>query len=295
MNPYILTDDSLTIVIDGKALTMRNDNANWQATLDALNNEDWDALPNLFYESKAVEDYFDAEAGVTVKDGAVFYTADGQEEALHGVVVDKILHFMRNKLPYKPLVRFVGKLANNPSRRAIDELYTFLEHKNMPITPDGNFIAYKGVRSDFKDHYSGKFDNSDGLTLSMRRNQACDDADIGCSYGFHAGSYEYAKGYSSGGGHLLRVEIDPSDVVSVPKDCDCQKLRTAKYKVVALHETIEAPLDEGIYGDYDEEYDDPYRDDDEIARENAYSDEENEAYAEGYNQAKQDLGYGDDD
>lgn len=295
MNPYILTDDSLTIVIDGKALTMRNDNANWQATLDALNNEDWDALPNLFDESKAVEDYFDAEAGVTVKDGAVFYTADGQEEALHGVVVDKILHFMRNKLPYKPLVRFVGKLANNPSRRAIDELYTFLEHKNMPITPDGNFIAYKGVKSDFKDHYSGKFDNSVGQTLSMRRNQVCDDADIGCSYGFHAGSYEYAKGYSSGGGHLLRVEIDPSDVVSVPKDCDCQKLRTAKYKVVALHETIEAPLDEGIYGDYDEEYDDPYRDDDEIARENAYSDEENEAYAEGYNQAKQDLGYGDDD
>ena len=48
MNPYILTDESLTIVIDGKALSMRNDNANWQATLDALNNEDWDALPNLF-------------------------------------------------------------------------------------------------------------------------------------------------------------------------------------------------------------------------------------------------------
>ena len=289
MNPYILTDDSLTIVIDGKALTMRNDNANWQATLDALNNEDWDALPNLFDESKAVEDYFDAEAGVSVKDGAVFYTADGQEEALHGVVVDKILHFMRNKLPYKPLVRFVGKLANNPSRRAIDELYTFLEHKNMPITPDGNFIAYKGVKSDFKDHYSGKFDNSVGQTLSMRRNQVCDDADIGCSYGFHAGSYEYAKGYSSGGGNLLRVEIDPSDVVSVPKDCDCQKLRTAKYKVVALHETIEAPLDEGIYGDYDEDYDDSYRDDDEIARENAYSDEENETYAAGWNAAKQDL------
>ena len=54
----------------------------------------------------------------------------------------------------------------------------------------------------------------------------------------------------------MRVEIDPADVVSVPKDCDCQKLRTSKYKVVALHETIETPLDEGIYGDYDEDFDD---------------------------------------
>ena len=116
----------------------------------------------------------------------------------------------------------------------------------------------------------------------MRRNQVCDDADIGCSDGFHAGSYEYAKGYTHGGGHLLRVEIDPSDVVSVPKDCDCQKLRTAKYKVVALHETIETPLDEGIYGEYDD-----------VAFDDPYSDGENEAYAEGYNQAKQDLGLDD--
>jgi hypothetical protein len=116
----------------------------------------------------------------------------------------------------------------------------------------------------------------------MKRNQVCDDADVGCSDGFHAGSYEYAKGYAHGGGHLMRVEIDPSDVVSVPKDCDCQKLRTAKYTVVALHETIETPLDDGIYGEYDGDYDDPY-----------YSDEETEAYDNGYNQAKSDLGLSD--
>lgn len=261
MNPYILTDESLTVVLNGKAMTMRHDHVNWQSTLDALSNEDWDALPHLFDESKAVEDYFDAEAGVEVRDGAVYLS--GEEEPMHGVVVEKILHFMRNGLPYKPLVRFVGKLADNPSRRAINELYTFLEHKAMPLTPDGNFIAYKGVRHDFTDHYSGKFDNSVGQTLEMRRNAVCDDADVGCSYGFHAGSYEYAKGYTGGGGHLLRVEIDPSDVVSVPKDCDCQKLRTCKYIVVALHETIETPLDEGIYGEWDEDYEDDYEGEDE--------------------------------
>ena len=287
--PYIISNNSITVYLNGKDLTMSVDHVNFDNVKEAIRDKRWDELEDLFDQTVAVEKYLDGN--ITVEGNTVHY---GLEE-VHGHVVDRILEFMRDGLPHEPLVKFLDKLMLNPSRRSVEELYRFLEHKNMPLTPNGNFLAYKGVTSDFKDHYSGKFDNSVGQTLSMRRNQVCDDADIGCSYGFHAGSYEYAKGYSSGGGHLLRVEIDPSDVVSVPKDCDCQKLRTAKYKVVALHETIETPLDEGIYGDYDEEYDDPYRDDDEIARENAYSDEENEAYAEGYNQAKQDLGYGDDD
>jgi hypothetical protein len=166
----------------------------------------------------------------------------------------------------------------NPSRRAVDELYKFLENKNMPITESGNFVAYKGVKSNFTDMWSGKFDNSVGQTLEMARNRVCDDADIGCSYGFHAGSYDYAKGYASGGGHLMLVEIDPSDVVSVPKDCSCQKLRTAKYRVINKYETIdEPPLNEGIYDDYESDWNE---DEGETF---------NEGYSEGYEQAKKDI------
>jgi hypothetical protein len=68
---------------------------------------------------------------------------------------------------------------------------------------------------------------------------------------------EYAKGYGNGG-NLMIVEINPADVVSVPNDCDCQKLRTCKYKVAALFERkLEEPLcDEyGDYEDYDEDED----------------------------------------
>tara|TARA_B100000424_G_scaffold133907_1_gene101524 strand:- start:1877 stop:2737 length:861 start_codon:yes stop_codon:yes gene_type:complete len=247
--PYILTEESLTVVVDGKAMTMQKDHPAWTQAIDALNNEEYDRLENLFDVSKAVADYVDDESGISVREGTVFF----QDEPIHNTVVDKILSFMRQGLPFKPLVRFLGKLMANPSRRAVNELYTFLEHKSMPITPNGNFVAYKGVTKDFKDFHTGKFDNSIGQTLSMVRNSVCDDANIGCSYGFHAGSYEYAKGYASNGGHLLRVEIDPTDVVSVPLDCSCQKLRTAKYKVIALHESIERPLDDGIYGEYDED------------------------------------------
>ncbi len=277
--PYILTEESLTVVVDGKAMTMQKDHPAWTQAIDALNKEEYDRLENLFDVSKAVADYVDDESGISVREGTVFF----QDEPIHNTVVDKILSFMRQGLPFKPLVRFLGKLMANPSRRAVNELYTFLEHKSMPITPNGNFVAYKGVTKDFKDFHTGKFDNSIGQTLSMVRNSVCDDANIGCSYGFHAGSYEYAKGYASNGGHLLRVEIDPTDVVSVPLDCSCQKLRTAKYKVIALHESIERPLDDGIYGEYDE---DDWDDSDEDTSD---SESFGNGWDAGYKQAQKDM------
>lgn len=67
------------------------------------------------------------------------------------------------------------------------------------------------------------------------------------------------------------VEINPADVVSVPHDCDCQKLRTSKYKVVSLHETIERPLDSELVDEYyddidDEDYDKGWKEGYEAAR-----------------------------
>ena len=272
--PFIQTESSLTVVIDGKALTMASDHPSWNDAIALLHKDDVDteALNELFDISKAVENY--AENNIEVRDGAVMYKG----EVVHNLVVDKIITFMQEGLTYKPLLRFLEKLMANPSRRAVDELYKFLENKNMPITESGNFVAYKGVKSNFTDMWSGKFDNSVGQTLEMARNRVCDDADIGCSYGFHAGSYDYAKGYASGGGHLMLVEIDPSDVVSVPKDCSCQKLRTAKYRVINKYETIdEPPLNEGIYDDYESDWNE---DEGETF---------NEGYSEGYEQAKKDI------
>lgn len=275
MIPYILTDNSLTVVIEGKAHTMANTHPAFLQAQEALKAEDYEKLQNLFDVSKAVGEYLDQEANIEVKDGAVYY--DG--EVIHNLVVDKILDFMRQNLPYQPLVKFLGKLLDNPSHRAVDELYSFLEHKNMPLTPEGNFLAYKGVRSDFTDFYSGKCDNSVGSVLKMRRSGVCDDARHGCSSGFHAGTYDYAKGYASSGGHLLVVEINPSDVVSVPYDCECQKLRTSEYKVIAVYETIEAPpLDEALYESYDED-----------EAEVVGHDEYNEGWFAGYQKAKQDM------
>jgi hypothetical protein len=269
--PYILTDKSLTVVVNGKSMTMESTNPSFANAKLALVDEKYDLLEEMFDTPKAVVNF--SEGNIEVKDGVVLYKG----ENVHNHVVDRILDFMSNSLPYKPLVNFLDKLMENPSRRAVNELYSFLEHKAMPLTPDGNFLAYKGVRDDYTDWHSGNFGNNIGDTNEMPRRNVCDDAYIGCSHGFHAGSLDYAKGYGNGG-HLMVVEINPTDVVSVPNDCDCQKLRTSKYKVVAHFEKkLEEPMCDK-YGDWE----------DEEPSEDALSSElvESDAYNAGYEAAK---------
>ena len=55
MLPYILTDNSLTIVVDGKALTMESSNPSFNEAKKLLSEEKYNELPDLFDTPKAVE------------------------------------------------------------------------------------------------------------------------------------------------------------------------------------------------------------------------------------------------
>ena len=223
---YILTQNSLTVTLDGKVHAINSSHPGWKAAIAALKKKDDEALKEALDTKKAFTNYTGGK--VEVKNGVLYF----DNSPIHSVLADRIVSFMQNGLPHDALVAFLGRLLANPSRRAVQELYTFLEHKHLPITDKGTFLAYKSVRSDWTDHHTGSFDNHVGNTLSMRRNQVDDNADHHCSYGFHAGSLSYASSFGGSDSRLLIVEIDPADVVSVPKDCDCQKLRTCKYVVV---------------------------------------------------------------
>jgi len=236
LNALIKTDESITAVIDGVPKTMTQNHPSFTEALTCLATGDIDTLDALFDVSTSITRKFDSDGveGIEIADGVIYY--DG--EPIHNYVVDRIFEFMQEGLPFKPVAQFLIKLMENPSRRAVEELYKFLEHKNLPICEDGDFLAYKSVREDYKDHHSGTFYNGVGEVLEMPRNAVCDDADVGCSFGFHAGSYEYAKNFGCGNSRLVIVKINPADVVSVPKDCDCQKLRTSRYEVVKDFERV---------------------------------------------------------
>jgi len=243
---YILLDDSITLSFDAKMYSIAKGDHRYGAIIEAVKSGDLGLIPDLVDVAKS----FSAIVGVDLVDGRI---------KLHGkdipeVVSDRVLRFKEQGLPFEPLVKFAEKLMKNPSFNSRKMLYKFLEHNGHPITKDGNFIAYKGVRENFMDCHTGKFDNSVGNVVEMDRNEVDDNPDHTCSSGLHVAAFKYADGFGS---LLIEVEIDPEDVVAVPNDYNGEKMRVCKYKVVNV---CESRLDDVELYDDEDEIDDWYED-----------------------------------
>jgi hypothetical protein len=249
---------SLTVFLDGKQYKIFVSEPNFQSALTAYKSKDWESLRNIVNPAEAFKKLYAKYEQIEVKDGNVFVSG----EPISTLVANRILDYLSMELDCVPVFKFITKLNLNPSKRAVDELYTFLEHKFLPITENGNFLAYKALRSDYTDVHTGKFLNTVDSVLEMPRNKVDDNKEVGCSYGFHAGTLEYARDFRPSNGKLVVVEINPADVVSIPTDCQCQKLRTCKYKV---HSEYEVPLEDLTYEsryttEYDEDVDREWED-----------------------------------
>lgn len=246
MNPTakLLNDDPIsgfiTVFIEGKQYTINASNPAFPNALKAYKDSDWQGLVDYINPANKLQRLYFQYENIEVKDGNVYIDGD----AVTSIVAERVLNALAGDVDAVHIFKFMTRLQLNPSKRAVDELYTFLEHKHLPITDSGTFLAYKAVRSDFSDKHTGTFFNTVGSVLSMPRNKVDDNKEVGCSYGFHAGTLEYASDFASESDKLVLVEIDPADVVSIPTDCNFQKLRTCRYKVVAEYEK---PLVEDKY------------------------------------------------
>lgn len=170
----------------------------------------------------------------------------------------RIIAYAEENLPFSDLKAFFKNLIENPSRTSMQSLWRFLEKNHFPITPDGCFIAYKGVSGDFKDLHTGTFDNSVGRVVKVRRNEVDEDIRQQCSRGLHVASYNYAHRLY-GGGYVIEVKVNPRDVVAVPIGETDEKMRVCQYKSVGIsqHEITEQRVD--YYEDeYEEDEDDPF-------------------------------------
>jgi len=286
--PYTLSESSLTIFWDGKPYTLRSDHPNFALARQAIFDARYEDLGNLIDIKKSVENFI--EGDIEVKDELVYY----KNHRLHGVVVDKLLEMLRMGMKDSaPLVNFISRLQSNPSANSVNELYSFLSYKSLPTTPEGKVLGYKGVQSDYwsntgnadtivtegKTNDRHQIYNGVGETIEIARRCVDDNSSHHCSYGLHIGSYDYADSWAGNDGKLLIVEFDPEDAVSVPTDCNFQKLRVCKYKVVAditdTRKEIDKPIYEAnkpIYGSDSDEGDYDYNDSDD----QDWDDEQNE-------------------
>ena len=183
--PFMWVDGNLTLVLNNRTYQVLPDHINYKMILEALPTASADELLEIVDVEKAVSTFSDGL--VEIKNGKVMY--EGEE--VHGSISKRILEFMSKGLPFQPLVNFLNNLMENPSMQSQKELYDFLEHEHLPITEDGFFLAYKAVRSDYKDKYRGVFDNSVGQVVKMQRAKVDDDRARGCSDGLHAGALNY--------------------------------------------------------------------------------------------------------
>ena len=229
LKAHLITAKNITVNYNGETHTVPRTNASADQLIDAIKTKNWHLIPDLISQAKKIEKFSDG--AFQVRHGLVYL--DG--EPVHTALSSKIIQFADEGLPYEPLVAFAKRVKQNPSFRAVTELFQFLEKNDHPITEDGKFIAYKKVRTDFLDIHSGTMDNSVGNVVSMPRNKVNEDPNQTCSHGLHVANWDYAANhYGSQSDIMLEVEVDPANVVAVPIDYAQSKMRVCEYKVLSV-------------------------------------------------------------
>ena len=238
--------------------------------------------------------WFRRQAGkVIISDfGVSLQSADGTLTPLHGYVIDQLIRFNEEGIDTSSLLQFIVKLYQNPSSVARQELFGWLENADMPITTDGDFIAYKRVRGTYRDIHSNTLTYSVGRVVEMSRLDVDDDRNRTCSAGLHFCSRSYLPNFSSNAGtdRIMLVKINPADVVSIPADYNDSKGRSWRMEVVGETTLEEAgvPWVESVWGDdyspwededeYDENDDDEEVDDDDDAEIDFDEQDDNSGY-----------------
>lgn len=235
---YIITSENITLVFPEKSKTflVGKDENIYNVVIEKIKEN---KILELF-EFLNIEYKIKNFKGLTFHNDEIYYNG----AKVDNYISQKIMNYRNNGLPFEALFQFLGKVLKNPSEHTREYLYRFLENGNMPITPTGNFLGYKAVREDYMDFHTGKIKNELGKKVPEIPRQMVDSNHlVACSKGYHVGTLKYAKSFNSHHlRHLLIVEVDPYDCVSVPNEpgegsnAYSHKIRCTTYKVVGIYE-----------------------------------------------------------
>lgn len=258
----------ITVFAKGQMVSATDTHPNWAGIRAGVAADDPNVV-DLFDIGVTAQARFDKlSERVSVKGGKVFF----DNQPTHNALTEQVVRFIEDgQEDFGPLVEFFEKVQSNPNEHSREQLYSWLDVHDFTILPNGNFVGYKGVRSvattdgvkyESISHgtaisdgveYTGAIPNPIGSVIEMPRDAVQHDPSVGCHTGLHVGTWNYASGFAQGA--VLKVEVNPRDVVSVPTDCGHQKLRTCRYNVL---EAIDAPIAGPLDYDYVDEEDDDY-------------------------------------
>ena len=231
---FVRTPSSLTILLGAKPYNIASTDKVYAEVIELVkaNATEADVLAVINRAQAAVQAAAQITPNIAIQNGVVTFKGMSVDNSL----TTRMVSMLDEGFNLVPMALFLENLMANPSYRAVTELYSFLEKGNMPITPDGHFMAYKAVRADFKDIHSGTMDNSIGQVVEMSRNGVDEDKNRTCSAGLHFCSFEYLPHFACAQGHVVLVKINPRDVVAIPADYNDTKGRTCRYEVTGEYE-----------------------------------------------------------
>lgn len=228
---YVTGNESIAFSLDGVMQLIPKSHMNYNNLIAVLDSGNIEGVRPLLVSIK--------QSIADSSDGSIKLGEDNQlyfeGEVLHSSMLTRLISLRRDGLNIRPLLNFQRNILDNPSPRARAELYAFMEVNNLPVTADGYFIAYKMVRADYRDIYTGSMDNSPGCVPKMDRSKVDPDKDKTCSFGLHFAGLHYVRsgyGDSERGDRLMAVKINPRDVVAIPSDYNNSKGRACEYLIL---------------------------------------------------------------
>lgn len=228
MFAYTLTSNSINLYIRGKSRTVDKTHANYDAIREKLKTKP--VVPSGSWLA-GLDDLIDVRSFVAkVTEGRVQVSEDNVHIAgkpAPAYAGERVLEMLREGFDIKPLCRFLDKLHDNPTEDVKTDLYKWLEAAQMPLTEDGDFLAYKYVNSNYTSHHG--FKNPVGEPVSMPREECDDDRNKTCSRGLHFASWDYVW---NTGSRKLVLKVNPRDVVAIPTDYNNHKGRACKYFIL---------------------------------------------------------------
>jgi hypothetical protein len=263
-------DANITVYVDGELFVADDKHPLFDAIVTAAVNGNED-IAELFNAGKAVAAHFEPlSERVAVKGDEILVDGD----PITDVIVDHILTALSEGSDFGSLVAFLEKVYTNNSEHTRENLFRWLNATGgFTIDDEGDIIGYKGLTEQGGSvHHgpatvdgvdvNGSVPNKPGSVVEMQRSAVEHNPARACASGLHVGTWEYASSF--GNGVTAVVKVNPRDVVSVPTDCNGQKMRVSRYKVVEYvdeaHNTAVVPNGFVPSEDYVDGYEDGWED-----------------------------------
>lgn len=260
-------DDSanITVVVNGEMLVADDQHPLFEEIVEKAVAGD-ESVADLFDTSRraaaVLENLSDR---VQVANSRVWVDQTEVDDVFADLLIDLLDEGTEDYLPY---VNFLEKVYSNTDADIREHLSRWLKAESFSILPNGNILGYRGLNADYTSKHAGPgvvngvqvnghLDNSVGNVVELPVELVEVNAARGCASGLHVGTHNYASGWAGYGGVVVSVEVDPRHVRSVPYECNGEKMRVSKYKVL---DTITQKV-ESRYADYDVDDYDEYADD----------------------------------